>query len=145
VQRGAGANKETGKRIKPKRNQNLGNMVGKEPWMGSRIRQKTPERLQGMRRQVTLKRVNAIIDINAEPKPAFDVNALRTDVADYLGEEASNVYFFGSRIRGDNRNDSDLDVLVISKQKRSMKRNIGGFECDIKYMPFIPNNFRPVV
>jgi predicted nucleotidyltransferase len=98
-----------------------------------------------MRRMVTLTHRNDVINTDTQASPTFNINELRAVVADYLGEEASNVYFFGSRIRGDNRNDSDLDVLVISKQKRSMKRNIGGFECDIKYMPFIPNNFRPVV
>jgi predicted nucleotidyltransferase len=45
------------------------------------------------------------------------ITSASREIANRLGENLLSVYLFGSRIRGDHTEDSDLDVLVIVKTK----------------------------
>jgi predicted nucleotidyltransferase len=58
---------------------------------------------------------------NAELAPLLQT--LRQELARLLGEQLDRVLLFGSRVRGEARPDSDIDVLVV------MRGDVNPFEC----------------
>jgi predicted nucleotidyltransferase len=54
---------------------------------------------------------------------ALLLHTLRQELARLLGEQLDRVLLFGSRVRGEARPDSDIDVLVV------MRGDVNPFEC----------------
>ena len=60
---------------------------------------------------------------------------IKKEVARLFDVKEKQVKIFGSRARGENRPDSDLDILIITgARKGKVKADIFGMEADIRYM-----------
>lgn len=109
-------------------------------------------KVEYMKRNVTLEHLKQHeVDVyDYEPGTPVSLNGnsieeVKNEISRITGEPAENIKLFGSRIRNTNRQGSDLDVIILSKQNRIIKRDVFNLKADIRYMHTIPNNFKPYV
>lgn len=74
--------------------------------------------------------------INPEIKDA--VGLLKTDLTSYFGERIDRIILYGSYARGDYRKDSDVDIMVLLKDKPDLKDE--NYVDDISYDHFTSHN-----
>jgi len=109
-------------------------------------------KVEYMKRIVTLNHLDQreVDSYDYEPGTPVSLNGktieeVKEEIAKITGEPVENIKLFGSRIRNTNRPGSDLDVIILSKQNRIIKRDVFDLKADIRYMITIPNNFKPYV
>lgn len=109
-------------------------------------------KVEYMKREVTIDRQNPDgIDVyDYEPGTPVSLNGhtideVKNEISKITGEPVAKIKLFGSRIRNTNRPGSDLDVVIVSKHNRIIKRDVFNLKADIRYMQIIPETYKPYV